>query len=283
MSQPTPRAASFHAPGPSAVACVLASLLAACPPSRPPEDAAGLDASLLDAPRGDTHTDVLACTVRCSTTQERCCFGDDGTPACIDVTSDVENCGLCGLDCVAALRGDHCESMQCACGDFPIGCTGEASSICCPVAADGRTERCANLGRDFADCGECGRACNPLQANRCEGGECRCGIDGAVCDGTATSLCCLDIFEVASCVDTTRDPLNCGDCNIRCGAFERCVDSDCVDFTIPDAGPPTDAGTGDAGTGDAGPGDAGTGDAGTVDAGARDAAIDAPSLEDAAS
>ncbi len=281
-----------------AVAAALASLvlLAACPPTPPAPDAGDLDASLLDAPRADTNDDALACTLRCASTQERCCFEGDGVAACINVATDVENCGLCGLDCVATHRGTRCESMQCACGDFPVGCTGDLTSYCCPAAADGRSERCANLGRDAMDCGECGRTCLPTQANRCEGGSCRCGTDGMACAGTDESLCCVDVFEVASCVDTTQDPLHCGGCNLRCGAFENCIDGVCVDFTLRDAGPapdanvdggPPDAGRPDAGR-DAGP-DAGSPDAGSPDAGSPDAGPDAggsdaagPDLADAA-
>lgn len=195
-------------------------------------------------------------------------MGPGGEDQCIDVSSDVENCGLCGLDCVGSHRGDRCIAMQCSCGAFSVGCTGEDSSSCCPVADDGRAERCANLGRDFSDCGACGRTCNAAQANRCEGGLCRCGLDGALCAGTANDLCCVDVFEVASCIDTTRDDLHCGGCNVRCGAFEDCLEGRCVDFTLRDAGP-IDAGSLDGGS-DGGAPDAGGADAGAPDAGGAD-------------
>ena len=232
---------------PAVLASTLAVVLSACPPSNVPEDAR-LDTAETDVLADDAPIDAMPCALSCETTQERCCPAPDGTEQCIDVSADVTNCGLCGLDCVATRRGDRCIAMQCSCGGFAIGCTGQANSICCPVAPDGRAQRCANIGRDFGDCGECGRACDASQANRCEGGSCRCGLDGALCAGTETDLCCVDLFEVASCVDTTRDDLNCGGCNRRCGAFENCIDGVCVDFTIPDAGPvdaspiPRDAG-----------------------------------------
>jgi len=267
--RPTQLVSGRAARATTALACAL--LLAACPPTSPTEDAAGLDGSTFDAPREDTRTDALACMLRCATTQERCCFGDDGDPACIDIPTGVANCGLCGLDCVATRRGTRCEAMQCACGDFPVGCTGDLTSFCCPPAPDGRTERCVNLGRDYGDCGECGRTCLPTQANRCEGGTCRCGTDGGACAGTDESLCCVDVFEVASCVDTTSDPLHCGACNRRCGAFENCIDGECVDFTLRDAGPIPDAGSPDAGPTDA----ARAPDASSLDADGADAAPDA--------
>jgi hypothetical protein len=242
------------------LAAALVATLSACPPSQVPEDAPP-DATERDAASLDTSADALQCDLSCDTTRERCCRADDGSAACIDVSADVANCGLCGLDCVATNRGDRCIAMQCSCGAFSIGCTGQDNSTCCPVAPDGRAQRCANLGRDFGDCGECGRACDSTQANRCEGGSCRCGLDGSLCEGTEADLCCVDLFDVASCVDTTRDDLNCGGCNRRCGAFENCVDGECIDFTIPDAGP-LDAGSRDASVG-------------------RDAGSDAAALEDA--
>ncbi|MBX7196737.1 MAG: hypothetical protein K1X94_32085 [Sandaracinaceae bacterium] len=232
------------------LACRLAPLLVllvtGCPPVEPPADAAPLDAGQ-DASAPDAPADALSCSLACGSTRERCCRGADGEPACIDVSADVANCGLCGLDCVSTHRGDRCIAMQCSCGGFSIGCTGEASSMCCPSAPDGRAERCANLGRDFEDCGSCGRTCDPARSNRCEGGNCYCGTDGAVCAGTVTDLCCLDVFEVASCVDTTSDDLHCGGCNRRCRAFEHCVASTCVDFTARDAGPLDAASPRDAG------------------------------------
>ncbi len=266
---------------------VLASLvglgLSGCPPQPLVPDA-----SEMDAPAGDVGTDAnfdaRRCGVTCSTTMERCCTSDEGVDECIDVTHDVTNCGLCGLDCVATNRGDRCIAMQCSCGAFAIGCTGDDASTCCPPAPDGRTERCANLGRDFGDCGGCGQLCDALQANRCEAGLCRCGLDGDLCAGTETDVCCLDVFDVASCVDTTSDDLNCGGCNRRCGPFEDCRSGVCVDFTIPDAGPfdaaPIEAGPRDAGARDAGSLDAGSLDAGPVDAGTEaGASMDADTVD----
>lgn len=219
----------------------LGALLAACPAQPVEPDAASVDAGT-DVGRPDATRDALACSLGCASTRERCCFDETGAEQCIDVASDVHNCGLCGFDCELMHRGDRCSVTQCACGAFEIGCTGNMDSFCCPIAPDGRAPRCANLGRDFDDCGSCGRVCDATRANRCEGGTCQCGLDGDVCAGNATDLCCVDIFEVASCVDTTRDHDHCGACNRRCGPFENCIDGECIDFTIPDGGAPLDAG-----------------------------------------
>jgi hypothetical protein len=266
----------------------LALAVAGCPPSTPEPDASE---ALPDAASPDAARDAgPPCDLRCATTQERCCLDESGAPECIDVTNDPRNCGLCGLDCIATHRGDRCAAMQCGCGDFSIGCTGRQDNYCCPTAPDGRSERCANLGRDFGDCGECGRTCDAPRADRCEGGECTCGAAGTLCDGTPTSLCCVDLFEDATCVDTTRDKLHCGGCNIQCGAFEDCIDGDCVDFTLRDAGTgssdggssdggSSDGGASDGGSSDGGPSDAGPSDVGPSDVGTDAGAPDAPGAE----
>jgi hypothetical protein len=232
------RAASY-----TLLAALLVALLSGCPATDPPRDAATESGpSPADAPSPDAAADAgPPCDLRCATTQQRCCLDEAGAPACVDVANDVTNCGLCGLDCVATHRGDRCVAMQCTCGDFDIGCTGRQDSFCCPEAPDGRVARCANLGRDFGDCGGCGRTCDALTADRCEGGLCTCGRTGRTCAGTRADRCCVDVFENGACVDTTRDKLHCGGCNVQCGAFEDCIDGRCIDFTRRDAGPPEDA------------------------------------------
>jgi hypothetical protein len=173
-----------------------------------------------------------------------CCMGSDGAPHCVDLSSDTANCGVCGRDCVASRRGDHCEAYQCACGDFAIGCTGSEVSVCCAHSAT-LSPYCANFGLDVTDCGGCGMECNRAQANACSAGRCTCGDSGTTCAGTAADLCCGDSTGTFTCVDTTNRQDHCGACGNRCSAFTRCVDGMCVP-TIPDAGLPSDAGT-DAG------------------------------------
>lgn len=218
-----------------AVACLLVGALG-CPPAAPPSDAAiddTLDGALDAALDGATERDAPGCGSSCGSTQERCCPAEGGALRCIDVAFDVANCGACGLDCRSTQRGDRCVAMQCSCGPDSPGCTGEDTSRCCPPAPDGRAERCANVGRDFADCGACGSVCDLLRANRCEGGRCVCGVDGSRCAGTSTDRCCTDRFGVAACVDTTSDPDHCGGCDLRCGATERCDEGACVDRRDP--------------------------------------------------
>jgi hypothetical protein len=177
--------------------------------------------------------DMTTCSMDCPN-GEACCLGANG-PHCVDLTNDIVNCGVCNRDCVATRRGDSCANNQCGCGDFAIGCTGEENSICCPALA-GNGPHCANPGLDISDCGGCGHRCDGAQANQCQGGMCLCGDNGGTaCTGAPDSVCCSDPAGFFACADTTSDQAHCGNCDVRCMAFEHCVNSQCVP-TIPDAG-----------------------------------------------
>ena len=220
---------------------------------------AGSDAGAEDA--GGERDSGPTCPMSCAAS-EACCEVE-GELRCIDVLADDENCGGCGIVCADG-RGTECVRGSCVCGDFELGCGGDSESFCCPVNPPERNDRyCANLELDANDCGACGEACDPLQADRCDGGRCRCGDAREPCEGTASSTCCVGDFAT-ECVDLTSDRAHCGECNRSCDFRESCVDGDCVPRFVEDAGAE------DAGAEDAGPEDAGVEDAGTdagVDAG----------------
>lgn len=208
---------------------VLAAIAAGCTSGPVQPDAAmdgGSDAFV-------PARDAAACPLDCPTGRA-CCFGTDGTPHCVDLANDIQNCGICNRDCVATRRGDSCAHNQCGCGDFSIGCTGAENSICCPAVAGSRPY-CANPGLDLGDCGGCGRTCDRNQASQCSGGLCLCGDTGGRCAGTVSDACCADLAGAYSCVDTRTDQAHCGACGHRCTAFQRCDTGVCVP-TIADAG-----------------------------------------------
>lgn len=242
---------------------LLASLALGCGPGSPPGDGGddvGVDAALRDAAFIDTGRCDLSCEAG-----RACCLGAAGD-MCVDLSTDVTNCGVCGLDCVVARRGDSCVDYQCSCGSAEVGCTGGENSICCPPAVAGGQAYCANTGRDPTDCGTCGFECIPERANQCEGGSCTCGLSGSECAGTPEDRCCTRDAEDYSCVDTTTSMDHCGACGNRCGAFTICRAGECVS-TLPDGG--TDAATIDAAI-----------DAATIDAGV-DASADVDAGTDA--
>jgi len=156
-----------------------------------------------------------------------CCPTGDGTAECVDRRTDPTHCGLCGLDCGEG-RGTECVRSQCVCGDSLRGCAGNDGSWCCPPREPGGIPYCANLHIAGSDCGECGLECDPARADRCDGGECRCGESRSQCEGTPEDTCCTDRTGTGSCVDTTTDFRHCGGCGDVCGAGETCVDGECM-------------------------------------------------------
>ncbi|MEM6957654.1 MAG: hypothetical protein AAF411_12195 [Myxococcota bacterium] len=159
---------------------------------------------------------------------ERCCEGADGLGECVDLLSDTRHCGRCGRACVEEERGDRCEFGNCSCGLSVEGCSGVRSNLCCPPREDGGFPYCANLERDPNDCGSCGAVCNPLQADRCDGGQCRCGENVGACEGTTESTCCRPTVGDIECVNLNTDIFHCGGCDIRCEPGEFCVNGTCT-------------------------------------------------------
>ena len=115
---------------------------------------------------------------------------------CVDVQSDFQNCGDCGVKC-------------------------ESDKVCshgtCAVVCGGGTARCGNncvdLKADPANCGGCG--------SKCSGGE--------VCDkGTCALTCQSPLTDCnGGCVDTQSDDFNCGACGQACPTGKQCVNGAC--------------------------------------------------------
>ncbi len=150
---------------------ILGLLLAACSEEKSP---AG-DAQSVD-------TTPMACNL---STLTPCASG------CADLTSDPNNCGMCGTQCNAAL-GEACSFGVCS--TCPAGVLDCGSG--CNV--DGLS--------DELNCGKCGVQCGPGQS--CQQGAC-------VCDG-GTELCQTSVG--LACVPVLSDPMNCGQCGTSCGA-----------------------------------------------------------------
>ncbi|MFK8003510.1 MAG: hypothetical protein AB8H86_28320 [Polyangiales bacterium] len=189
-------------------------------------DTAEADVTVEDVP-GDVGSDSgQICDTECQA-GEACCLAGDET-MCIDVTSDPLNCGRCGRDCIAEGRGDRCQFGVCVCGNIVQGCAGDNGNLCCPARTPADTNYCANLERDPTDCGACGDACDPLAADRCDGGQCRCGDSREACGGTPESTCCRADVGDTECIDTTTNRLHCGGCNNACLVSESCVEGSCT-------------------------------------------------------
>jgi hypothetical protein len=181
-----------------------------------------------------------------------CCGG-----ACVDPTSDPNNCGTCGTVCPSGLcgggfpgqnacippPGGSCQfpcppGMTCAGGQCePSACQGPFGSC---AATDGNPgaccflgfgQTCADLGTDVQNCGGCGNVCP--QGQTCAGGVCSgtmapCGAGkiGGYCDldaGTGSTCC-----PGTGCIDRSTDKNNCGYCGNVCQGALECVSGNCV-------------------------------------------------------
>lgn len=122
---------------------------------------------------------------------------------CVDLSSDLNNCGACGAVCESGLVGVRCRHGVCERADCPPNLT-----FC------GAVDLCRDLSSDPGHCGACGNAC---ASGVCEGGVCAggagCAVGQAECGGV--------------CVDTCCDNANCGACGNACPAGQSCFEGVC--------------------------------------------------------
>ncbi len=127
-----------------------------------------------------------------------CPIGSNGCDGvCLDISSNVRNCGGCGQECKA---GETCNDGVC--------------QVSCPGGQVPCGGLCYELSNDLQHCGRCDIACKAGEV--CGNGQCtaNCPTNQSNCTG--------------SCADLQTDAKHCGKCGTSCSGNEECVAGKCV-------------------------------------------------------
>jgi hypothetical protein len=151
-----------------------------------------------------------------------CCAAPGGA-ACVDTSSDPNNCGSCGHACGA---NGQCQASQCVCNGGQ-NCTG--NQICCSTG-------CVDPTLD-GNCGACGTTCS-TSGQTCQG-------TPPACSGGTTTGCTTGKQDMCGgvCQDICGDAGNCGGCGQACNAGDACLFGLCFDtvnIAFYQAGPAAD-------------------------------------------
>ena len=171
--------------------------------------------------------------------------------ACVDLQTDLENCGACGEICESDLVAVDCRGGECVRADCPVG-----------LEYCGAVDLCRDLSSDPEHCGACANACASgiCSSGVCSGGGGGCEAGQTECGGVCVDTCCnnnhcgacgnicppgLTCFEGfcdcpsgicceegevvcnGACVATCCDNYNCGACGNVCDGGETCFEGTC--------------------------------------------------------
>ncbi len=150
-----------------------------------------------------------ACTDQCPDGMKRC------GGACVDVSSNPNNCGDCGIVCTGQNAAMGCQGGQCVISSCSAG-FGDCNSS----PADG----CETQLGTPQNCAGCGNACSfPNAQAICQAGACVMGVCNAGygdCDSSPVNGC--------------ESPLNtsahCGSCQVSCPAGQSCIGGQCQEY-----------------------------------------------------
>jgi len=124
---------------------------------------------------------------------------------CVDLQSDLNNCGACGSVCESNLVPVDCRGGECVRANCPVG-----------IEYCGIADGCRDLSSDPAHCGACG--------NACASGVCTAGV----CGGAEAGGCPPGQADCGGvCIDTCCDNANCGACGVACPAGMTCFEGKC--------------------------------------------------------
>ncbi len=165
---------------------------------------------------------LVGAGIRAAAAQAVCADGQtDCGGVCVDLLTDLNNCGLCGAVCESGLVAVACIAGECVRTSCPAALTTCGDDPNLPYE-----EHCFDLSSDPSNCGACGNAC---ASGVCSGGVCAPAAGEVCAEGQA------DCGGV--CVDTCCDNNNCGACGNVCGDGLTCFEGIC-DCPSGDCGEP---------------------------------------------
>lgn len=134
----------------------------------------------------------------CAPPESTCSGGPPNyDPICVNVQTDVKNCGMCGEDCTQFWCWGSSD-CYCIAGECQSGCP--APKAKCTDSSTGE-QVCVDTQSDPKHCGICGTKCGAGLG--CYQGQCQACPTGTInCNG--------------SCVDPQLDGKNCGGCGVAC-------------------------------------------------------------------
>ncbi len=137
---------------------------------------------------------------------------DDGCEK--DLSSDINNCGVCNQKCVFPNADPQCVNGKC----LIKNCKPNFKD-CNQKPEDGCE---IDISKDILNCGDCNSPCSADNATvKCEQSKCvisACNLGFADCDGNYNNGCEIN---------TNTDSKNCGDCGNKCKPNEICKNGQC--------------------------------------------------------
>lgn len=150
------------------------------------------------------------------------CDGDIANGCEVELSTDIENCGTCGMVCEGGGGGMETGDPSCAEGACALSCRSDDRADCDMDVSNGCETR---INDDVMNCGMCGLVCMaPMGSSpSCSGGMCDSDCEDGLADCDGDGMCETNI---------ATDLLNCGACRNDCAdgrpnAMLACVDADC--------------------------------------------------------
>lgn len=175
--------------------------------------------------------DGSTCTPACGS-GKTCC-----SSTCVDLQTDINNCGACGTKCAS---GETCKDGACA-GCNPPCASGksccEGGTICCEICCE---DVCCPSGESCVE-GVCATCTPPCTAGQtCCGGSCcpagriccdqKCCAAGEFCENGKCATCNPVCYPDETCCDGTCVKNKCGDCPNSCPDGIVCCDEVCTEL-----------------------------------------------------